>query len=160
MTLPRLPFATVLLALTALMVSSCGDDEGEGGFGATAGDGGAAASSSGAAAGPSAGGAGGQGASGGEAGSGGSPGPGPGGAGSGGGVCAPAPGDDACETCMKQSCCAEKTACAGDESCACWLDCVNGGTTTQKCFDECGQFSRDSQAQVACAQKECRECGG
>jgi hypothetical protein len=159
MTLPRLSFATVLLALTALLVSSCGDDEGDGGSSGAAGDGGAAAASTGAAAGgPSTGGAGGEGAGGGEAGSGG--GPGPGGAGSGGGACAPTSGDDACQACMKQSCCAEKTACAGDASCACWLECIHGGTTTQKCFDECGQFSRDAQAQVACSEQECPECGG
>ena len=57
-------------------------------------------------------------------GGGGGAGGGQGGAGGSGDPCAPAPGDGACEMCIKGTCCNELTACTADAECALCLACL------------------------------------
>jgi hypothetical protein len=55
------------------------------------------------------------------------------------GVCDPAPGDDACDECVKDSCCDRLTACMEDAGCVCVLECVEAdeGDSAQ-CHTQCG----------------------
>ncbi|MFV8750861.1 hypothetical protein ACNOYE_09965 [Nannocystaceae bacterium ST9] len=80
----------------------------------------------------------------------------------GGDACAPAPGDDVCTSCLKDSCCAEVTECYADPDCACMADCVQGGGDLFGCAMDCGVmgFPPALQSLGACTQQSCgNECG-
>ncbi len=72
----------------------------------------------------------------------------------GGGFCAPEDGDDACASCTKENCCDEAEACAADEGCVCWLECLQGGGDQAQCFGSCGQNAAFF-ALGACVQGSC-----
>lgn len=80
----------------------------------------------------------------------------------GGGVCEPAPGDDACTSCLKDNCCDEITTCYANPDCACVADCFQGGGDPFSCLMQCGvnMLPPEVQQLGGCTQMSCgNECG-
>jgi hypothetical protein len=61
-----------------------------------------------------------------------------GGQGGGGGPCAMDPNDNTCETCVKQSCCAQLTACYANPDCQCVASCIMATGSVFGCYGNCG----------------------
>ncbi|MCA9680817.1 MAG: hypothetical protein KC457_01375, partial [Myxococcales bacterium] len=53
-----------------------------------------------------------------------------------GGACEPA-GDQPCDLCTAESCCDELLACAADEDCTCFIDCLSMGIGGMECVNQC-----------------------
>jgi hypothetical protein len=74
----------------------------------------------------------------------------------GGGTCEPDPDDDACDECVKMSCCDQLMDCEADPGCMCWLDCSAknpGMAGAFACGTDCGVdlFAGPTGAFVQCA---------
>jgi hypothetical protein len=69
--------------------------------------------------------------------------------------CNPDPNDTACEACLKMNCCNEITACAGDQNCTCWADCLEVSMDVMMCFGQCGAPSQTTQGLLGCGQGMC-----
>jgi len=82
----------------------------------------------------------------------------------GGDPCAPAPNDTTCDVCRKPTCCAELKACAANQLCACWVDCIdmhpNDPNNTVTCSGMCGppQPALQQINGVFLCQKACGAC--
>ncbi len=74
-----------------------------------------------------------------------------------GGACDPAPGDDECTSCNKESCCDAIEACAADEDCTCMSECVNDGGNFFQCGQQCGVMGPNQTLQelFGCTQQFC-----
>ena len=56
------------------------------------------------------------------------------------------PNADACQMCMAANCCDEITACADDEDCTCFTNCIGEGTPPQQCVQMCMVNPMQNQA--------------
>jgi len=81
-------------------------------------------------------------------------------------TCMPAPGDTACFTCAKASCCPDITTCSGDPTCTCWFSCVQGNPNPsvmqlQACYGMCGMPDTATTTLGQCVGGSCQaQCTG
>ncbi|PCC67114.1 hypothetical protein SAMN02745121_08993 [Nannocystis exedens] len=68
--------------------------------------------------------------------------------------CAITGDDNACQACIKGSCCDTVTECLADPKCACWLECIKMNNDFDPCKTQC-QINGNPGPITACANSKC-----
>jgi hypothetical protein len=76
-------------------------------------------------------------------------------------ACPAAAGDQPCDTCLKQQCCSQITACNADSTCVQTAQTCSNSCNDNSCLTSCAQQSGDGPAiaLAACAAGPCANCG-
>jgi hypothetical protein len=76
-------------------------------------------------------------------------------------ACPAAATDQPCDTCLKQHCCPQITACDGDQTCVSTAQQCSASCTDLTCLTSCAQQSGDTAAinLAACDKSACSTCG-
>ncbi len=74
-------------------------------------------------------------------------------------MCPPDTDDDACDTCVKESCCSEVIACQANADCKCMSDCTAEGGDLYQCGQDCGLDGMNAEfmALGACSLQNCAD---
>lgn len=66
-------------------------------------------------------------------------------------------GADLCGDCVASSCSEQTEACAEDEACGCWLECIDTADDSSECVTQCGDTPSTLEAVFMCTAEACAD---
>lgn len=76
------------------------------------------------------------------------------------GACDPEKNDTACDTCVKENCCEQATACLEDADCVCFQECAAENPNPFGCYQQCGISPQDPGPTADVVQCTLGSCAG